>query len=343
MKICLYLENYACGGIEAFLNGLAREADKKGRDIRIAAGHISSKGNTAGKEREIIQCRGMVGFYRLCKKEQYRAVHINAYKGTTLKLLVAAYLAGVPVRIAHSHNSDLRPGILRSVKLLIHKAAAGFFGLFATRRLACSAPAARFMFGKRAYEFIPNGIDIRAFEFNKDLRLKTRRELGAGSKTLLVGCIGRLCTQKNQAFLLRVLAGMEDDKKLIIIGDGEDRKFLRREAIRLKVRDRVLFTGNRNDIHALLCAMDVFALPSLFEGLPVTAVEAQAAGVPCVLSDRITRECRLSELCSFLPLEEETWLRAIEAFAFKRGGGLAAKEYDMSNVYRCLERIYAGE
>ena len=339
MKICLYLESYACGGIEAFIKGVAAEADKNAVYVHIAAERIKEEASVP----ELISCRGMYGFYRLCRKENYDAVHINAYKGTTLKMLAAAYMAGVPVRIAHSHNSDLRPGLLKPLKMILHKAAAFCFIGFATKRLACSAPAAEFMFGNNEYEFIPNGIDIKAFAFDEDIRFVTRKRLGVQKDTILIGCIGRLCAQKNQAFLLEVLSRLGADKKLIIAGEGEDRAFLRRKAVRLKVRDRVLFVGNRTDIRNLMCAMDIFVLPSLFEGLPVTAVEAQAAGLPCIFSDSITQECNIGGLCSFLPLKEHCWRKAIEVCSGRRSREPVSEEFDISRVYRRLERIYAGE
>lgn len=217
---------------------------------------------------------------------------------------------GVPVRIAHSHNTALRKSRTRPVKLLVHQAAKEVFAGSATDLWACSRQAAQFMFPSRVlkgkgFQFIPNGIDTDRFRFNAAVREKVRKELGVQGQYVM-GHIGRLCYQKNQDFLLDVFYEVmkrRPESILLLVGEGPDRSALEEKAGRLGIADNVIFYGTSDRVERLLWAMDVFVMPSRFEGLPVTAVEAQASGLPCLFSKEITEECRLSHGTIFLSMK----------------------------------------
>ena len=144
---------------------------------------------------------------------------------------------------------------------------------------------------------INNAVDSEKYAYNPLLREELRQELKLGNK-FVVGHIGRFCNQKNHLFLLKVFTMLQREKNdscLLLVGDGEQRNSIEKEVDRLGLTSNVVFLGIRSDIDKILQVMDVFVLPSLFEGLPVVGVEAQAAGLPCVISDSITQEMKITD------------------------------------------------
>lgn len=323
-RVCILCESWESGGIEAFITNVIRHIDHAGLEIDIVAARVGKSVFTAslqacgirfyqlsGSTRRIGENRRR--FRRLLEERRYDVVHLNAYQALSLAYLSLAGKAGVPVRIAHSHNTQLRKSPARPLKLGLHRWASVHYQNVMTDRWACSEAAARFLFGSAMdWRFIPNGINARRFQFNPEGREAARRELGLEGK-LVIGNIGRLCYQKNQDFLLDVFAQVvkqNPNSRLLLVGGGEDLPKLEERAEQLGIADKVLFYGTSSHIERLLWAMDIFVLPSRFEGLPVTSVEAQAAGLPCLFSDAITRECRIGEHTWFLPLDDppEKWV-----------------------------------
>lgn len=226
--------------------------------------------------------------------------------------LYAARRAGIPVRISHSHSTSDRREVLRTaVKGVLRRTG----GWFATDRMACGDRAARWLFGDRAVDagevfILPNAIDVEKYRFSPEARGRVRQELGL-EDAFVVGHVGRFATVKNHAFLIRAFAALKTkraDAALLLAGDGELRPEAEKLARDLGVGDSVIFTGNREDAADLYSAMDVFALPSLYEGFPVVGTEAQANGLPCLFSDHISRE--LEGDIRFLPLRETEWAEA---------------------------------
>ena len=197
--------------------------------------------------------------------------------------LYAARRAGIPVRISHSHSTSDRREVLRTaVKGVLRRTG----GWFATDRMACGDRAARWLFGDRAVDagevfILPNAIDVEKYRFSPEARGRVRQELGL-EDAFVVGHVGRFATVKNHAFLIRAFAALKTKRAV---------------------------TGNREDAADLYSAMDVFALPSLYEGFPVVGTEAQANGLPCLFSDHISRE--LEGDIRFLPLRETEWAEAL--------------------------------
>jgi glycosyltransferase EpsF len=253
---------------------------------------------------------------RLFRRGGYRVAHSHL---NTLSLfpLWAASRAGVPVRVAHSHSAA---GKGEAVRNSIKYALRPLSGLFPTHYCACSEYAGRWLFGDKLYDsggvrLIKNAIDTPKFMFDPQIREEVRARLGvAGS--LVLGHVGRFTPQKNHAFLLDIFSRVHaarPDSVLLLIGGGQAEGELRNKAERLGLAGSVRFLGVRDDVHRLLQGFDVFALPSLYEGLPVAGVEAQCAGLPCVMSDRITAEALIGGSSVRLPLEAgcEAWARMI--------------------------------
>jgi glycosyltransferase involved in cell wall biosynthesis len=223
--------------------------------------------------------------------------------------LKAAKKHGVPVRIGHAHNSSQPRDAKYLLKLFYKRLIAGQ----ATQLFACSDEAGRWMFGNADFRVLNNAIDAGKYAFDAAIRSEVRHELGLPADALVVGHVGRFDPQKNHRFLVEIFEKMSKDARLLLVGDGVLRPDVEQQAEALGIRDRILFTGVRTDVDRLLQAMDVFLMPSLFEGLPVSIVEAQAAGLPCLISDKVPIECKKTELVTQLPLAASSaeWAGAV--------------------------------
>lgn len=207
--------------------------------------------------------------------------------------LSAAKRHGAVVRIAHSHNShqdkDIKYPIKEICKHFIRKEATDLF--------ACGVDAGRWMFGTDDFTVIHNAIDVDAYAFDSTQRARVRSELCIPAGFFTVGHVGRFAPAKNHAFIIDVFLEtlrLRPDAILVLVGDGELRSETERKAIELGVADSIRFLGVRSDVAKLMQAMDVFLMPSLYEGLPLVLIEAQATGLPCLISDSIPRDCDLS-------------------------------------------------
>ena len=250
---------------------------------------------------------------KLFSKEDWRIVHshINALSAFPLR---AAKKAGVPVRIAHSHSTSGRGEYAKNaVKWMLRR----FANVYPTDRIACSDKAGRWLFGEgQDYTLFYNAIDLRAYSFDADKRRRTRNELGIDDKTFVIGHMGRFMAQKNHAFLISAFARFlefEPDSLLLLAGNGDLMPDAEDLVVKLGVADKVRFLGYRSDSDCLYQAFDCFALPSLYEGLPLVAVEAQRSGLRCLLSTAITREVALTEGTEFLDIDSiDEWVRAFK-------------------------------
>jgi glycosyltransferase involved in cell wall biosynthesis len=221
--------------------------------------------------------------------------HVHHYSGYVLRL---AERAGIPVRIAHSHvdvlPQDLSPGARRRAYLTIAKR---WIRRHATMGLACSGQAAQALFGpgwqsSSRCRLLHYGIDLRPFQAGPDPSV--RAELRLSADAFVMGHVGRFEEQKNHRFLLEItrrVADVERRTRLVLIGDGSLRPAIERRVAALDLGEHVIFAGLRSDVpRVLLGAVDVFVFPSLCEGLALAGLEAQAAGVPCVLTDSLPGE-----------------------------------------------------
>ncbi len=231
---------------------------------------------------------------RLFREKKYRIVHSNI---NTLSVfpLYAAKKAGVPVRIAHSHSTS-NPREWK--KNLMKNALRPFSKKYATDYFACSELAGRYLFSDKTFDkgevkIIRNAIDVEKFKFDPEARKKLRKEIGIADDDFVIGHIGRFVEQKNHRFLIDVFAEVKEEKKnakLVLVGQGPLCEEMEQKVKDLGLEKDVFFLGQRSDTNKLYSVFDVFCLPSLYEGLPVVGVEAQANGVPCAFSNRITKE-----------------------------------------------------
>lgn len=254
--------------------------------------------------------------YNIIKSNQYQIVHsnMNALSGFAL---LPACLAGAKVRILHNHTTDSKEEKLRS---LIKRILRPFAKLFANHYWACSKLAAEWMYGKNAVinakvTIINNAIDLEKFKFNNEKREILRKELDL-EKCFVIGHVGRFMKQKNHEFLIDIfneVLKQKENARLLLIGDGKLKPQIEEKVEKLGIKNAVMFLGNRNDVADLYNAMDVFVLPSLYEGLPVVGIEAQANGLPFICSDKVTEEIILTENIKLLSLKNkpQTWCEEI--------------------------------
>lgn len=250
---------------------------------------------------------------------EYRIVHAhqNAWCSVFCK---AAAMAGVPVRIAHARTALMEFRVKNMVKNMIKLPVCRY----ATHYFAVSEPAGRWLFGKKRLlsgevRIWKNAIDCKRYRFDPALRRKVREELGMGDKKVVMH-VGNFRRAKNQMFLLEVFQSLllrHRDCRLIFVGgetgEGMEKK-VKERAAQMGLQESVLFCGNRSEVEALLMAADVFCFPSVYEGLPGAVLEAQAAGLPCVVSDSVTEEVKVLESTRRISLRAgaDAWGREIE-------------------------------
>lgn len=254
---------------------------------------------------------------KVLKDGNYKIVHshINAL---SVFPLYAAKKAGVPIRIAHSHSTTNKA---EWKKNLMKQALRPFSKMYATDYFCCSKLAGEWLFGKNTFEkgkitLINNAIDVDKFLFDKQDRKNKRKELNINDDTLVIGHIGRFVKQKNHDFLIDIFEEIykkNNNVLLVLAGDGPDKSKIEEKVKAKGLNDNVKFLGLINDADKLYQAMDVFLLPSLYEGLPVVGVEAQASGLLCILSSAMTKETKVLETTQFISLEEsaEKWAEII--------------------------------
>lgn len=243
---------------------------------------------------------------------RYDAVHVHTGMQSGVALL-AARRAGIGNRICHSHVSSILRRTSRLSQIVGVPVLRALYQANATKRIGCSRSAGDFLFGSGNYQLLYNSVDFSPYRDVKEEEVRAlRRELGASDEDILIGHAARMIPVKNQEFVLSLAEAMEDDKhaRFVFVGDGNDFDRIQKLAVG---RNNIHFTGWREDIPALMTAFDCVLLPSLTEGFPVTILEAQAAGCPCLVSDNVTDEVEVGlNLVRHLPLgDRDAWLREL--------------------------------
>ncbi len=280
---------------------------------------------------------------------EYDAVHWCGGNVSSLAPLRYAYKYKVPIRIVHSHNSSCE-GFHNKILHSINKC---FLSKICTHFFACSSLAANFFFNKKSAVIIKNGINVDAYKYCEFKREKVRAEFGIRNDEFVVGHVGRFTIVKNHKFIIDVFKQflqIEPKARLMLVGIGElmdETKILVKD---YDLENQVLFLGQRNDVNCLMQAMDVFIMPSLFEGLPFVLVEAQASSLPCVIADTINKDAKISPLVTFLALNENTqiWvdkLREIQQDYRRVDNSYLVIDngFSMKDTIKYLERIYSEE
>lgn len=273
---------------------------------------------------------------------KYKIVHRHFSNASMVLEFLAAKRGGAKCLIAHSHNTS-------SGKKRQHYLFRRPLYRVANWHLACSEEAGEWMYGDRAFQIIPNGIDAETFRYSETARMRVRDELSISAEQLVFGHVGRFSEVKNHAFILEVFKEILveiPDAQLLLAGDGPLRPAMEQWVDLHQMRRHVHFLGVRSDISALMSAMNCFIMPSLYEGLPVTLIEAQSTALPCLIADTITDDIKITDCIEFMNLQETARVWAIQAIemalwpridtteAIKKSG------YDIRDVARTLGQLY---
>lgn len=289
-------------------------------------------------------------YFRFLKSylSSYQIVHSHM---NTLSVfsLYSAKRAGVKNRLCHNHSTSGKGEFIKNfVKFLLRPLAQ----VFATDLFACSDYAGRWMYGKNTpFKVLNNAIDLEKFRYDKSLRDIVRKELCLENKKV-IGHVGRFCYQKNHSLLIDIFFTFlkEQDAILMLIGEGELQESIKQKVKNLGIENNVIFLGKKKDIYRYYQAMDLFLLPSRYEGLPVVAIEAQASGLPCIISSNITLETKILNSTHFVSGGVEEYVTKImqnicydrkDAFNEMRNAGFDIK-YEALKLQKYYEKLVVG-
>lgn len=289
---------------------------------------------------------------KIFKKNNYKIVHSHI---NTLSIfpLRAAKKAGVPIRIAHSHSTTNKA---EKKKNMMKMALRPFSKKYATHYFCCSELAGRWLFSDKTYDsgnvfLLNNAINLDKFKYDKKIRDEKRKELELADNVLAVGHIGRFVAQKNHIFLIDIFNEIHkknDNAILLLAGQGPLQEEIKNKVHELGLESKVKFLGQINDTYKLYQALDIFILPSLYEGLPVVGVEAQATGLLCELSNDMTKETKVLDTTRFISLNTsaEEWATIIldDYSKFKRHdttSEITKNNFNIKNETSKLENEYS--
>lgn len=331
-KILIFGMTSETGGVESFIMNYVRHMVGNGIEFDFLAYNrrpaFSEEIESLGGKIIVIPGRGKNPFKcisaikHLLKKTKYDAVWSNLCYLSDVLLLKYAKKSGVPTRIIHAHNNVNMSGKING---FLHNCNRKKIGKIATDFWCCSDSAGEFFYPESVrsgekYRVIPNAIDTEKFTFDSSVRESKRKELGIADK-FVIGNVGRFHFQKNHMFLLEIfnqVCLMHQDSVLLLIGDGEIRPQIESKIEELGLENNVILLGRRGDVNELMCAMDVFLLPSLFEGLGIVLIEAQCSGLYCFASsNNIPQEAKVTDLLDFIDLNSEPKIWAEEILKAK--------------------------
>lgn len=285
---------------------------------------------------------------KIIRNGKYRIIHCNI---STLSVfpLIAAVICGVKVRIIHNHSTSSK---LETKRNIAKKLLRPISRSLSNKWCACSEKAGRWMYGDKAFEsgkvkVIKNCTDTGKYAYSEEKREEIRKEFNFENKTV-VGHIGRFVTVKNHRFLIDIFEAyrkINADSVLLLVGEGPMEQEIREYAVQKGLSDTMIFAGVRNDADKIYSAMDVFLLPSLYEGLPVVSVEAAAAGLPQILSNEVTKETHFNESVRYLPIDNASeWADEINNMTHfdrkKLSDSFSDSDYGIKKCVKELENYY---
>lgn len=282
---------------------------------------------------------------KIIKKGNYDIVHCHGNSATLAVELVVAKLCKVKVRIAHSHNSTCD-------HMRVHNVLKPLFHLSYTHAFACSEKAGNWIYGSKPFTVIHNGIPVKNFFYKEETREQYRKLLGY-EENKVIGHVGHFSYQKNHEFLVQVFSKLykkDHNYRLLLIGDGDLQGEVRKLVKELELEAAVTYYGETLEVSNLLQAMDVFVFPSRFEGLGIVVIEAQTSGLPCIVSDEIPIEAKVTDLIHYLSLNDslDTWAdKIIELEEMDRNENamrvqevMKQSQYSIENEVGKLQNLY---
>lgn len=287
--------------------------------------------------------RSTFSYYKLLLKEMrsgyYDIVHIHGNSSSISIELLLAKIAGIKKRIAHSHNTMCD---FKAHRLLIP-----LFRILYTDAFACGQKAGEWLFGSKPFYIMHNGFEINKFIFSQKYREEIRLRLGIND-AFVIGHIGRINYQKNQDYLLdifEIVAREKEDAVLLIVGTGPDESKIKDRIKKSSYRERIILYGETKEPEKIYMAMDIMVFPSRYEGLPVTLLEAQISGLPCIISDSISSEVCFTDEMKMLSIEQEPshWAAVVLDTARNNNRESSYQRYgneiEKYNISRCVNDL----
>ena len=352
IRVLHVLNNLGSGGAESFVMNIYRNIDR----TEVQFDFLIRSNQNGSMVKEISDMGGKVFILPSFPKHvfenyrkldyflrnhscEYTAIHVHANALIYVKPLQLAEKYKIPIRIIHSHSTNSKMALLHKVNILrIDK--------WCTTRFACSELAGEWMFPKRQYKIIPNGISLERFKFNNYDRDKVRKIYDLDNK-IVIGHVGRFTTPKNHPFIINLFEEYHKrnrDSALMLVGDGENKEHIKMLVKEKGLTDSVFFVGAVSNVWEYMSAMDIFLFPSFYEGFGIVLLEAQANGLPCVVSNVISNLAIVNENIVSLGLDKglDVWLKALEQLNSERLDVLndALYVYDIKKVSRDLELFY---
>lgn len=344
------------GGAERFVLNLISKLDKNKYNI-----YIFSDNSKMGPLQEKFEKNGAKIIY----SKYHRFKHPIKYKKQIAKVIVDNNIDIIHANddlnmvfpiwankhrayfIAHSHNTEFRFTTNRIISRLATRIFTRYITKRADVRLGCSREAGRAMFGNKTFQAISNGIEVDVFKPSKNKRTEARKKFGIKPDETVLLNVGRLEKEKNQGYLVDVYVEyykINPTSRLLIVGNGKEKETLTKKISESGISNRVKVISGEDDMADIYNAADIFVMPSLFEGMPLSSIEAQAGGLKCVFSDRITKEADHIGTATFLPLKltPEQWAKKLAKMDTKRQCDYnTIKKYDISHIVSEFEKIYS--
>lgn len=288
----------------------------------------------------------MYALYQLAKN--YDVIHVNANSATAVVELLPARCAGVKIRIAHNHTE-------KCDHIVIHNILSLFFKRLYTKAIACSSKAGNWVFGENNYIILNNGIDVEKYKFRDDYRTEIRQKYRIAPNEIVLGHVGKIYKPKNHGYLIEIFKAFHAEhpnSKLLLVGDGELKEEIEKRVFLYGLKDSVIFAGMQTEVSKYLAAIDVFVFPSLWEGMPLALIEAQANGIMCIASDCIDPSVKITRNIIQMSIEEEPekWAKKIDQILSYDRNIMAEDSvsliiqsgYDVKQNVKILENIYRG-
>lgn len=368
LQVCYSLK---AAGIETFVTNVQKNIDVDQFDVHFLIykntnrdlfykNIIEKNGGTiedasAGFEKNFLirHIKQRINYFHILKKQNFNIVHVHASSGLQGLEVLLAHIAGVKNIIVHSHSSKLGKATkFNWMKKIIHKIGIGVIKKYANEKLSCSDEASKWMFpsaDKDEVILIHNGIPCKSYLFDLIKRNEIRENLNINNNQIVFGHIGSFTEAKNHEYIIDIFSEIvkrQPNAVLLLIGDGPLQSVIEEKVRRAKLHN-VQFLGIRNDCAQVLMAMDCMLFPSFWEGLPIVVVEAQASGLPCVLSDTITKQVDVCNLLTYLSLElpAEKWCDTAISAIHKNAREnyhveVSKSSFDIAFTTRELEKIY---
>lgn len=246
----------------------------------------------------------------LIKKNRYDILHAHGNSATLAVEMLAGFLGGCKIRIAHSHNSSCEHKVFNMLLKPL-------FRLFYTEAFACSKEAGKWLFGNKDFKIIPNGIEVEKYRFNNQKRKKYRELLNIDEDCIALGNVAAFVEKKNHRFIVDVFSDLlksNNKYKMYLFGiEGESLNKVKKQINKLNLNNNIFIMGTKDNINDYLQAMDIMLLPSIYEGFPISVIEWQACGLPCILSKNITQDTDIIGNVYYLPIDKgiEPWKNKI--------------------------------